>query len=256
MAKPTPKVEVPLRIPGPWLGPDEFDSRLPEGYRLHGDGKELWLKLPDGSLAELDARPADEEFPGLFLNGCKKEPTDEERDGVLNYRFNACLILPGGSLAAALDVMRHSCALLDAGGHGVWIDNSGASHGASAWRELSESALAGEERGAELMAFLVTIRGDDDLYTMGMHALGGPDASVSRGGDDRDDFETLMEFLYDTLRSGVPIQDGDVYGEPEEPRFRIHIDADPLPDHSPMHNPFGRVRLERLRGRGGALRDN
>lgn len=237
-----PRIEITVRVPGPWLGPDDFDSRLPEGYRLGGDEKETWLALPDGSRAEFNALPADDEFAAVFAGGCKREPSDEDKRGVEGYRFNGCLTFPGGTLETARRAIRHTVALLDAGGHGVFVDNSGIAHGSNDWRDL-----AGDEDpdgGGVFWAYVTTIGSKWDVYTIGMQVMGRRDAIGPRTGDDRADEFLLRNFLAYSYRSGAVIKHGDRCGGPSGPAMRVElVEDDIVPRGSPMHNPFGRYRL-------------
>lgn len=253
----TGRIEPPwidVRVPGPWLGPDDFDSRLPGGYTLSGDGEQHWLRTPDDQQLDLNVFPADDEFPGLFAGGCTREPSEADMRGVEHYRFNVCLSMPGGSFHRACAALRHTVALLDAGGHGVFVDNSGIAHGSDHWRDLANDT--GDDGGGPFWAFLLTAGSKTEVWTIGMHCLGYRDAIMLRTGHDEfDDFQ-LRNFLAYSYRSGAVIHDGDAAGSEQAPMFHIHLEQDTLVPHDhPMHNPYGRYRLVPI-AEGPAAREN
>jgi hypothetical protein len=232
-----PAIEVTLRLPGTWEHPRELVERLPAGCRLTAEE----LILPTGKRFEFNALDADEDFPGVFAGSCPKLPTEEEREQIENYTVNVCLTGPGGSLEAAYDLMQAAAVLIEAGAAGVFVDNSGISHGATDWLTLTES----RHNGGVYWAFVTTVRNDDELYSMGMHILGFPEAVIPRTSDEEIDFRTLHSFLGYSYASGATIKDGDVVGDPILPTFRVyHGPHDRLPPGTPMSNPFGQWRLK------------
>jgi hypothetical protein len=228
--------EVTLRIPGAWSEPQEFFSRLPRGCRSTESG----IVLADGAEFELNVLPADEEFPQIFAQSCPKLPTEDERGRIDNYTVNICVTGPGGSVTAAKQLMAAAAAVLTAGGAGVFVDNSGIAHGASDWLTLLDSA----DNGGAYWAFVSAIPTDDELYSMGMHVLGCRDAIIPRTGHEDFDLRTLHSFLGYTAFSGVPLNDGEMVGDPVLPNFRIRAEADDrVPADAPMFNAYGRWRL-------------
>ena len=119
------KVEIALRIPGKWSGPEELISRLPDGCRLTAEA----LTLPDGASFDFGAAKADDKFAQIFRSSCRQPPTDEELATVDSYLVNVFLCGPGGSFDAARNMMRAAAAIVRAGAAGVFIDNSGLAHG-------------------------------------------------------------------------------------------------------------------------------
>ena len=228
--------EVTLRIPGSWSKPAEFFEQLPPGCRPTAAG----LVLDDGSEFELNALPADEEFPDIFAGSCSKLPTEDEREQIEDYQVNICLTGPGGSIAAAKRLMAAGAAVLAAGGAGVFVDNSGMAHGAIDWLTLFDSA----DDGGVYWAFISTVRGKDELYSVGMHILGFRDAIIPATGNDEYDHRTINSFLGYTAFSGAAVEEGEVVGDAVLPTFSAHKQPDDrVPADAPMHNPFGRWRL-------------
>ena len=234
-----PHIEVTLRIPGTWENAGELLERLPEGFQLNHDT----LVTPDGSRFEFNPLPADEQFPQIFAGSCPKLPTAWERDQIENYKVNVCLTGPGGSLEAARELMVAANAMIVAGAAGVFVDNSGIAHGASDWTTLTED----RQEGGVYWAFVSTIGSGDEVYSIGMHILGYRDAVIPRTDDEEFDYRTLHSFLGYSYRSGMPIKDGDLLGDPVLPTFRAYREPhDRMPSDAPMFNPFGQWRLKRL----------
>lgn len=230
-------IEVTLRLPGTWEHPGELIERLPEGCRLTPEA----LILPNGKSFEFNPLSSDEDFPRVFAGSCPKLPTEEEREQIENFTVNACITGPGGNLEAAYDLMQAAAALIEAGAAGVFVDNSGISHGATDWLALTES----RQNGGVYWAFVTTVGNEDELYSMGMHILGFREAVIPRTGDEEFDFRTLHSFLGYSYASGAAIKNGDVVGDPILPTFRVyHEPHDRLPPGSPMSNPFGQWRLK------------
>jgi hypothetical protein len=232
-------VEVTFRIPGNWSHPRELLTRLPEGHRLTADE----LILPDGARIEFNPLPPDDQFPGIFRSTCRREPTREEMRIVRRYTVNVGLTGPGGSLDAAKTMLQAGAAIVRAGGAGVFIDNSGLAHGGGQWLELADDA--GPE--AVSFAYVTLVRGDGDVYTLGMHVMGLPDVIVKEEDLDPEDDE-LIETLCYLCRGEKPIAAGHFLGDERGPRFQaVAAKGDDHPKDTPMHNPFGRLRLVHVR---------
>jgi hypothetical protein len=229
--------EVTLRIPGGWAKPEEFFRNLPRGCRCNENG----IVLLDGTEFELNALPADEEFPRVFAGSCPKMPTASECEAIEDYKVNICLTGLGGSIDAAKQIMAAAAAVLSAGGVGVFVDNSGIAHGATDWMKLHDGA----DDGGVYWAFVIAARSEnDEVYSVGMHILGLRDAVIPATGNHEYDSRTLHSFLGYTAFSGAEIQDGEVVGDTVLPTFRVYRqDDDRFPADAPMFNPYGRWKL-------------
>jgi hypothetical protein len=236
---PQTSIEVTMRIPGTWEHPGELIENLPDGYRLTPEE----LILPDGARFEFNPLPADDQFVEIFAGSCPKTPTESERERIEKYTVNACLTGPGGSLEAAGQLMVAAAALIEAGAAGVFVDQSGISHGATDWLALTENC----HNGGVYWAFVTACRAEAEIYSIGMQILGFRDAVLSRTGDDEFDLRTLHSFLGFSYASGATINDGDYVGDPLLPTLRAfrepHSKMEP---DGPMYNPFGQWRLERV----------
>jgi hypothetical protein len=224
-----------MRIPGQWPSPRELVEGLPKDCRLKPDA----LKLPDGRVFDFDVRDADDEFANVFRTSCRRTPTEDERNAIDNYKVNVIVSGPGGSLDAARALMRAASAIIKAGGAGVFIDNAGLSHGGTNWLDYTEDASP----DAVSFAFVSVIRGQEEVYTMGMHVLGLRDVLMKRSDMEEDGYDIVEVIRY--LAAGEkPVDDGHIIADLDGPRFQAFaIDGEPRMQGSPMYNPFGRLKL-------------
>jgi len=229
------EILVTLRIPGVWANSRELSEAIPAGCALKPD----LLILGDGTEFEVNFRQPDDQFVSVFANSCRSEPTKAEKNAIENYTVQVCLTGPGGSVEAAAALMRAGDAILQAGGAGVFIDNSGISFGASFWQEMTQNA----DIEALSFAFVNIVNGRTDTFTVGMHVLGLPDLQmppedIGAGG------AVLLEMIQYLCSRTKNVGNGHVIADLDGPRFVVSAIKDKkIPPHSPMHNPWGRLRL-------------
>jgi hypothetical protein len=234
-----PTVEIALRIPGQWSHPRELIDRLPAGFRCTPEA----LVLPDDARVEFGAMEADAQFAGIFRSSCRQPATDDELATVDAYTVNVVLSGPGGSMQAARTMMQAGAAIVRAGGAGVFIDNCGLAHGARNWLEMTEDGTP----DALSFAFVAIIRGDADVWTMGMHVLGLRDIVMKRADLQSGDSD-IVEVIRYLCWGEKPIADGHLLADLRGPRFQAFVEeCMKVPAGSPMHNPFGRLRLVAMR---------
>lgn len=239
MNEPAAQVTVNLRIPGQWSGPRELVERLPTGCRLTPET----LVLPDNTQFEFGAMQADDQFAEIFRSSCRQPPTDDELVTVEGYTTNLFLSGPGGSLEAAHKMMQAGATLVRAGGAGIFIDNSGLAHGGGGWLELTEDG----DPDAISFAFVSIVRGQEQVWTMGMHVLGLRDIVMKRDDIERDGFD-IVEVIRYLSHGEKPIGDGHVLADLSGPQFQTFFEDGPQQlAGSPMHNPFGRLKLVSVR---------
>lgn len=239
MNKPVPPVEIALRIPGQWSRPQDLIERLPVGFRLTPEA----LVLPDGVRVEFGAVDADAQFAGIFRTSCRQPATDDELETVDGYTVNVVLSGPGGSMQAARTMMQAGAAIVRAGGAGVFIDNCGLAHGARNWLEMA--ADGGPD--ALSFAFVAIVRGEADVWTMGMHVLGLRDIVMKRADLESGDFD-IVEVIRYLCQGEKPVADGHLLADLHGPRFQVfEEDCMDIRARSPMHNPFGQLRLVTIR---------
>ena len=228
-------IETTLRIPGNWSDPGELLKRIPKGFRLTPEA----LIFPDKTKIEFIPMPPDDQFARIFESSCRHPATPAEMEIVNSYTVNIGLSGPGGSLNAARTMMQAGAAIVQAGGAGVFIDNSGLAHGGGDWIEMAEDGSP----DAVSFAFVSIVRGRDEVWTMGMHVPGLPDIVMQRADHDADG-RALIEVIRYLCNSENSMGDGHLLTDLDGPRFRAEAASDDEFDSgSPMHNPFGRLRL-------------
>jgi hypothetical protein len=235
MHEPAAAVEVAFRIPGQWSHPKELLERLPAGCRLTPES----LTLADGTQVEFGAAPADDQFARIFRTSCREPATEGELKTVDAYSVNVFLMGPGGSLDAARAMMRAASAIVRAGGAGVFIDNSGLAHGGQNWLAMTEDGSP----DAVSFAFTAIVRGKADVWTMGLHVLGLPDIVMKRSDVETGGFD-IVEVIRYVARGEKPMSHGHILADLDGPRFQTFREDSPADlARSPMHNPFGRLKL-------------
>ncbi len=239
MNEPAAPITIALRIPGKWSHPRELIQRLPAGCRLTAEA----LILPDTTQVDFGAVAADDQFARIFRSSCRQPPTEDELATVDGYTVNVFLSGPGGSMQAARTMMQAGAAMVRAGGAGVFIDNSALAHGGRHWIEMTEDG--GPD--ALSFAFVAIVRGQTEVWTMGMHVLGLRDVVMKRADVEADGFD-IIEVIRYLSRSEKPIEDGHLIADLDGPRFQARTqDSAEEFAGSPMHNPFGRLKLVSMR---------
>lgn len=227
--------QITFRIPGAWAHPGELLERLPAGFRLGPDG----MLLPDGTEIEFTPVPPDEQFPHIFETACRRPPQDVELDILGRYTVNVVLSGPGGSLDSALKMMQAAAAIVRAGAAGVFIDNSAMAHGGDDWLAMTEDG--GPD--AISFAFAAIIRGEQEVYTMGMQVMGFPDL-LMRSSDVDPQGETIVEIIRYVCGGDRPIDVGHLLADELGPRFQVVAKVwDEFETGSSMHNPYGRLKI-------------
>jgi hypothetical protein len=107
--------------------------------------------------------------------------------------------------------------------------------------------VASERTDALSFAFVAIVRGQADVWTMGMHVLGLRDV-VMKPADAESDGFGIIEVIRYLSRGEKPVEDGHLLADLNGPRFQAFTeDSTEVPAGSPMHNPFGRLRLVSMR---------
>ena len=239
MNEPAAPITIALRIPGQWSHPRELVQRLPAGCRLTAEA----LILPDTTQVEFGAMAADDQFAQIFRSSCRQPATEDELATVDGYTVNVLLSGPGGSMQAARTMMQAGAAMVRAGGAGVFIDNSTLAHGGGHWLEMTEDG--GPD--ALSFAFVAIVRGKADVWTMGMHVLGLRDVVMKRADIETDGFDIVDVIRY-MCRGDKLVDDGHVLADLDRPRFRaVALESAAGMAGSPLHNPFGRLKLVSMR---------
>jgi hypothetical protein len=239
MHEPAAPITVDLRIPGRWSHQGDLIERMPAGCRLTPDA----LILPDGARVEIGFMEADDQFARIFRTSCRQPATDDELATVDQYTVNVTLSGPGGSLDSARMMLKAGAALVHAGGAGVFIDNSALAHGGTHWIELTQDG--GPD--AVNFAFVSIIRGQTDVWTMGMHVLGLRDIVMRRADIETHGFD-IVEVIRYLSASEKPVEAGHILADLSGPQFQaVAQESSQELAGSPMFNPFGRLKLVSLR---------
>jgi hypothetical protein len=236
----SPAITINLRIPGQWKHPGELLKSIPPSYQLTPET----LILKDGTSIEMNILPSDKKFFDIFSTSCRKPATPEEMVAIKNFTVNICLSGPGGSLEAALRMMEAASVILQAGGAGVFIDNSTVAHGATTWLAMTEDGGS----DALSFAFVAIVQATHEVYTLGMHVLGFREIVMKRADLEEDEDFDIVDVIRYVCAEVKPIKDSHVIADLEGPRFRC--DFEPSSDEmkgSVLHNPFGRMRLVSLK---------
>jgi hypothetical protein len=146
-------------------------------------------------------------------------------------------------MEVARTMMQAGAAVVRAGGLGVFIDNSTVAHGGRQWLDLAEDGSP----EALSFAFVALVSGRTDTYTMGMHVLGLRDIVMKRADLEAGGFDIIDVIRY-LCESDKPVEDGHLIADLSGLRFQAF--TEPAPEGlvgSPMHNPFGRLRLINMR---------
>ncbi len=230
-------VTITVRIPGNWAHPGKIIERMPAGYRLTAEA----LVLPDGQKVEFHPAPPDDQFVGVFESACRTDLTAEETEVLHSYTVNLVLNGPGGTLNHAWTMMEAASAIIQAGGAGVFIDNSALAHSGQAWMEMASSG----DTDALSFAYVSVINGQPNIWTMGMHMLGLPDIEMNQDCGHGDNVIEIMRYV---CASKKPIGDGHIVADENGPRFHIFAKTDQRSKlDSPMFNPYGRLLLKNVR---------
>ena len=228
-------IEIALRIPGRWSGPQELADRVPADYSLRGDR----LIAANGSEFELVFREPDDRFASVVRQSCRTELTEDEADILDNYTVQVCLLAPGGAVSQAVEVMQAAAALLYAGGGGVFIDNSAMSFGASRWCEMAETA----DIDAVSFAFVNIVQAGPQAYTVGMHVLGQPDLHLSSDQIDQNG-HGLVELIQEISQRETRFVPGDLLIlESGRSFLAMPQTVPPFGLCAAMENPWGRFKL-------------
>lgn len=233
----TQPIQVTLRIPGTWSGLSELLEGLPREYRLTEKG----MLMPDGSLVEAFPVPPDDQFSQVFRTACRQPPTAKELNTVNSYTANFMLTGEGGSIKRAHRMMQAASAILEAGGAGVFIDNSALSHGGENWKTMTEDGSS----DAISFAFVSIIRSKSQLMTMGMHVLGYPELELTHHGDPACE-EALVSLIRYVSSGEKPVSQGHLIFDETGMSYRVtESTKHRFKSESPMYNPFGHLKLIR-----------
>lgn len=234
---------IDLRIPGPWTSPQHLYDALAREKTGYEPGDAILTHRETGRRFELSVSEPDGQIADVFGGGPRI--SRKEVRMIRAHKVKLHVSTPGGSVEAARAVMDAAAALLRAGGYGVMVDNSGATHPPGDWLDLARDP---DDPGGLYWAYVVVTADDEEAYSAGMHCLGFRDAeiplNVAEGNREAAGF-LLHNFLGYTLQSGIPVLDGDRLGDEESSLLRaLAHPCSRFRPGTPFYNPYGVWRLE------------
>lgn len=254
-----PQVTIELRVPGPWVSPEQLAAALADrntGYEL-GDG--VLIDTLTREEFEIGVTEHDNQLGPIFRGGHQGRMSEEELLAVGAHAVKVHVIGPGGSSKQAQRVMQAAAALVRAGGYGVFVDNSGNCHGPDDFLKLADDP----DDGGVYWAFVATTNSERLVFSVGMHCLGYRDVDMyDPPGDDYEHWLALNEFMGYMTRSGREIHDGDHAGGGTAPGAGLPefvIRSAPctrFAEGTAFFNPFGIWQLRRagpITARDGSL---
>jgi hypothetical protein len=122
------------------------------------------------------------------------------------------------------------------------LANSALAHGGEFWLEMTEDGGT----DALSFAFVGIVQTNTDIWTVEMHILGLRDIVLKRADVEKD--YDIVELIRSMVRDDKQIGDGHILADVNGHWFSCCAeDGDPRVVGTPMHNPFGRLRLVKLR---------
>lgn len=234
-----PALEMVLCIPGPWPDRDAcFKAVMQDsgGYLMLGDSL---LHVASSFKCALEFQGPDPEIERAFSASASDWRDTPEMRAIAEHRSVVYLIGQGGTRATAEAMIRASAALLDAGGLGVKVENSGLAHPVEKWRAL----VANLYLFSAHEALVVYVTGEQ-IYSCGMHLLGLPDA-ITAGSDRAAGVELLRVFTRYLFFEAPELRDEQTFAaDAEAPLYRLQRDGGvTYPADSLFANPDGYWRL-------------
>jgi hypothetical protein len=239
---------VDLRIPGPWQSHEAFLNAVARKAPAYSFEGERLIHTPTGRRFQWSATPHDDDLAGVFAGGGGGRISKKDVQRIAAHVAKVHVSGPGGSVEAMRELMQVAGAIVRAGGLGVMVDNSGATHTPSDWIKLAEDE--DPIGGCYWASVSVTApRGGGEAFSVGMHCLGLRDVELEfpPGVDRRQIGMMLHEFNGYALQSGAVLLDGDPIGDENGPQFRVRaMPCTRVPPESPFFNPYGVWRLEAM----------
>ena len=164
---------IDLRIPGPWTSRKHLHECLTRAKTGYDTGDAILTHLKSGKTFALEVSEPDGQIADVFAGGGRI--TRKEVQMIRAHKVKVHVSTPGGSVEAARAVMNAAAALLRAGGYGVMVDNSGATHAPRDWFDLARDP---NDPGGVYWAYVVVTADKEEAFSCGMHCLGLRDAEV------------------------------------------------------------------------------
>jgi hypothetical protein len=236
--------QLVLCIPGPWESRQHFLERVIEstdGQYVFAGGVLMHVETKHMFEAEFHAR--DERMQGAFRSAGHHWRDTPEMLAIGGHRSVVYLLGHGSSDKNVEALMLAAQALLDAGGLGIKIENSGLAHPPADWRDM----CSGFAVFSPYRAFVIVVTGGEEAYSCGMHAFGMRDVQVIDE-DQENALRTARGFSRYLFTERPTIKDGQTFScDAQSPGYRITTGegVEYAPD-SLFINPYGTWQLQRL----------
>jgi hypothetical protein len=228
--------KIILCIPGMWKTRAALAEALADsGSALRFVGEHLHDR-DSGDQFDLSLVNYDPDLAKAFAIAGRRSLTEPDIDTIKRHVQIAFLSGDGGSVERARAILHAGAALVDAGGLGVKVETSGVAHSPANWKALD----AAPESVALYHAFVTMIAAENVYYSVGMHNLGLPDATVPRSLAPRDAAKTLEGFLLYLLYENPELSDTHTFSlGPGSPRFKMQdAPCTRFPKEHPFFNPY------------------
>jgi hypothetical protein len=236
--------QLVLCIPGSWENRAQILERVIKssgGQYLFAGG--VLMHVPTKDMFELEFQARDERMAGAFAAAGPHWFGSPEMNRIDSHQSVAYLLGYGGSDKNVEALMLAARALLDAGGFGVKIENSGLAHSPADWRDM----CTGFAVFSPYRAFVIVVTGGGEAYSCGMHAFGMLDVQVIDE-DKENALRTARSFSWYLFTERPTVKDGQTFScDAQSPWYRISTGkgVEYAPD-SLFINPYGTWQLQRL----------
>ena len=144
---------------------------------------------------------------------------------------------------ACCQMARCTQVLLNIGGIAVKVESAGIVHDKTKWQTNYDSNDV-----FDIYSLFVNLIEDDDYYSCGMHNFGKADVAIALTEDIGLAIYVMNVFNYYRLTESPILQDEHTFKpDIESPTYRLKWVEDRYESDSPMHNPYGRWHLSRVR---------
>lgn len=232
--------QIIVGVPGPWPERKDLTEAL---VRAHG-GRYLFAGLvfmdtETQRSCRLDWVGPDERMRLAFELAGQGRIPEAELDAIEAHESTVYLLFDDPGYETVRTAAGFIRALLQAGGLGGKVENSGVAHPRERWMEKGAS----EDPFDIYALFVQLVGGDEIVYSCGMHNFGLPDAAIPAEAMELEDAAYLVNvFNLYQIAENPSLDDGATFSTDEDaPRFRLS--RAPYPDDydpgEPLYNPHG-----------------
>ncbi len=241
------KQELILCIPGNWKDRSAIVQAIASAnmneYLFAGA---VLMHLPTSDAFEMDIQPHDERMRHAFEVSGQGRLDEDELDAIAEHQFVIYVIGKGGNFVDAQKTMQAGLAILNAGGLGIKVENSGKAFTIDHWKEMVEDET---DDGKFYEAFVMFLKNEEgSIYSCGMHNVGLRDVICDADMEINDAVELIRIFIFYLLIDQPTILSGQTFSKDKaSPVYRIfeeectEYEADDL-----FFNSFGMYHLQAI----------